>query len=139
MIGRMLIGLQLSFWFLEPTLKTGVILVNLKEAEKIEEQIASLNWQHISVKNSAFSFKIFMGMSESCTALLISKFLISFLTVFYRLGENRNLINVGGTPNGVNIRVILILQNSCQVWVLGKPIVKCIYMMLWNIKIFDNV
>ena len=121
-------------------MKTGVILVNLKEAEKIEEQIASLNWKHIcSVKNSAFSFEIFMGMSESCTALLISKFLISFLTVFYRLGKNRNLINVGGTPNGVNTRVILILQNSRQVWVLGKSIMKCIYMMFWNIKIFDNV
>ena len=60
---------------MESTLKTGVILANLKEAGKIEEQIASLNWQHIcSAKNLAVSFKVFTGISESCTALLISKF-----------------------------------------------------------------
>ena len=80
-IGRILFGLKLSFWFLELTLKTGVMLANLKEAGKIEEQIASLNWQDICLaKNSAFFFRIFAGMSESCTALVISKFLISFTT-----------------------------------------------------------
>ena len=75
MIGRILTGLYLSFSCLERTLETGVILANLKEAGKIEEQIASLNWQHIYLaKNSAFSFKLSTGISESCTPLLISKF-----------------------------------------------------------------
>ena len=71
-------------------------MANLKEAGKIEEQIASLNWQHAcSSKNSAFSFKIFTGLSESFTALVIFKFLISFIVIFFcRLGKNRTLINV---------------------------------------------
>ena len=61
-----------------------MILANLKEAGKIEEQIASLNWQHTcSSKNSAFSFKLFTGLSESFTALLIFKFLISFIAIFF--------------------------------------------------------
>ena len=71
--------------------KTGVILANLKEAGKIEEQIALLNWQYTcSGNNSTFSFKIFTGMSESGTALLISKFSITFITIFVDLGKIEN-------------------------------------------------
>ena len=64
----------------------------MTEAEKIEEQNASLNWHHIySTKNSAFSFKSFTWMSESCTALLICKVLISFITVFLSTWEKWKL------------------------------------------------
>ena len=46
----------------------------------------------------------------------------------------------GSTPNGVNTRLILILQNnSLQGWMVEKPMMKCVYMMFWNIKIFKNV
>ena len=45
----------------------------------------------------------------------------------------------GSTPNCVNTRMILILQNSLQGWMVGKPMMKCICMMFWNIKSFDNV
>ena len=131
MIGRIPTGLQLSFWFLEPTLKTGVILANLKEAGKIEEQIATLNQQHIcSVKHSEFSFKTFMGMSESCTDLLIQKFLFSFITVFFLSWEKKELDKYLLEPqNGVNIRVTLILQNNLQGWMVRKPMMKYIYVM----------
>ena len=88
MIGRILIGLLLSARFLEPTLKTGVIMADLKEAGKTEGQIVLLNWQHnCSAKKSAFFFQIFTGMSESCTTLLISKFLIAFIIVFLSTWE----------------------------------------------------
>ena len=60
---------------MESTLKTGVILANFKEAGKIEEQIASFVQKCVFLQN-------FYGMFESCTTLLISKFLISFITVF---------------------------------------------------------
>ena len=42
-IGRILIGLQLSFIFLVPCLKTGGTFENLKVAGNFDEQIASLN------------------------------------------------------------------------------------------------
>ena len=45
----------------------------------------------------------------------------------------------GSTHNGVNTRVILMLQNSLQGWMVGNPMVKCIYMMFWNINTFYNV
>ena len=41
----------------------------------------------------------------------------------------------GSTPDCVNTRVIFILQNSIQGWMVGKTMMKCIYMMFWNIKI----
>ena len=127
MIGRIPTGLQLSFWFLEPTFKTRVKLANLKEAGKIEEQIATLNQQHIcSVKNSEFSFNTFTRMSESCTDLLIQKFLFSFITVFFLSWEKQRLAQ----QNGVNTRVTLILQNNLQGWMVRKPMMKRICVML---------
>ena len=45
----------------------------------------------------------------------------------------------GSTPNCVNTRVILILQNNFQGWMIGKPMIKCIYKMFRNIKISGNV
>ena len=45
----------------------------------------------------------------------------------------------GSTPNSVNTKVIVILQNSLQGWMAGKSRMKCIYIMFWNIKIFNNV
>ena len=42
------------------------------------------------------------------------------------------------TCNVVNARVILIFQNSLQGWMVGDPIMKYIYRMFWNIKIFDK-
>ena len=48
----------------------------MKEARKIEEKITAFNLNHIcSAKRSAFSLKIFMGMSKSWTAK-ISNFLV---------------------------------------------------------------
>ena len=82
-IGRTLIGLELSFRFLVPCLKTGITFANLKVEENFDEQIASLNWQHIcSAKNSAFSFKTLTGTSVSWTAFLALNLLIYLSTVF---------------------------------------------------------
>ena len=81
MIGRILIC---PFWFLELTLKKGLILANLKEAGKIEEQIPSLNRQHIFTAKNSFPFKIFTRMSESCTALqelFLHLFLYSYFVI----------------------------------------------------------
>ena len=43
------------------------------------------------------------------------------------------------TPHGVNTRMILILQNNLQGWMVGKPMIERIYVMFSNIKMFDNV
>ena len=45
----------------------------------------------------------------------------------------------GSTPNGDSYtRVILILQNSLEDWMIGKPMLNCIEMMFWSIMIFGN-
>ena len=43
------------------------------------------------------------------------------------------------TPHGVNTRMILILQNNLQGWMVGKAMMERIYVMFSNIKMFDNV
>lgn len=77
MIGRILIGIYVSFCFVEPTLKAAIILANLIEARKIQE-----NWHHIcSVKNLAFSFKHFYGKVRILCRLSYFEVLVSFITV----------------------------------------------------------
>ena len=87
-----LVGYQLAcnhpFSLWKPTLKIGVWMVNLKEVDKIEELIVSLDWLHIcSLKNPAFSFRISTGTSVNCTPLFIYRFLVSFIQFFVDLGK----------------------------------------------------
>ena len=50
--------LKLSFLFLDPFPKTGVISANLNEAGNFEEEIAILNWEQIySYASYSFAWK----------------------------------------------------------------------------------
>ena len=80
--------LKLSFLFLDPFPKTGVISANLNEAGNFEEEIAILNWEQIySQKNSLFTLILYTRMSLSRDTFLGFRLLISFITVLLSMLE----------------------------------------------------